>query len=105
VEPFLETAESGDEAALQAMVVDPALAPVLARATSGLKAAANQIPGRDAARDRPGAARQGADTTVVDKSGLTALQRAQKVKAGRCHPTAGAARVSPQCIEIIKILK
>jgi hypothetical protein len=78
---FLETAESGDEAALQAMVVDPALAPVLARATSGLKAAANQIPGRDGGEGIVQALlAKGADTTVVDKSGLTALQRAQKVK-------------------------
>jgi hypothetical protein len=78
---FLETAESGDEAALQAMVVDPALAPVLARATSGLKAAANQIPGRDGGEGIVQALlAKGADTAVVDKSGLTALQRAQKVK-------------------------
>jgi hypothetical protein len=78
---FLQTAQSGDTTALHALVVDPALAPVLAKATSGLRAAANQIPGRDGGEGIVQALlARGADTTLADKSGLTALQRAQSAK-------------------------
>ncbi len=78
---FLQTAQSGDAAALQNLITDPALAPVLARATSGLRAAANQIPGRDGGEGIVQALlSKGADATLADKSGLTALQRAQKAK-------------------------
>jgi hypothetical protein len=78
---FLETVKSGDEDALQAMVADPALVPVLAKATTGLRAAANQLPGRDGGEGIVQALiARGADTTIADKSGLTALQRARNAK-------------------------
>ncbi|MES2460289.1 MAG: ankyrin repeat domain-containing protein [Armatimonadota bacterium] len=78
---FLATAQSGDTVALEAMVTDPALAPVLARATDGLRAAAMQIPGRDGGEGIVQALlAKGADTTIADKSGLTALGRAQSAK-------------------------
>jgi len=78
---FLQAAQSGDEASLQAMLTNPTLAPVLARATTGLEAAANQIPGRDGGAGIVNAlVAHGADTTLMDKSGVTALQRAQSLK-------------------------
>ncbi|MBC7808242.1 MAG: ankyrin repeat domain-containing protein [Akkermansiaceae bacterium] len=78
---FLEAARSGDEETVQTMVADPAVAPILAKATDGLRAAATQIPGRDGgAAITEALLAHGADTTLTDKKGQTALARAQDAK-------------------------
>lgn len=90
---FLKAAQDGDRETLQTMVSDPNVAPILAKATEGLRAAAEQIPGRDggAAITKALIARR-ADTTLTDKNGQTPLQRAQAAKLDAVAQLLGTVR-------------
>ncbi len=78
---FLAAAKTGDDEVMQKMVADPAFAPILGKATTGLRAAADAIPGRDGGAAITSALlAKGADAMKADKNGQTAFARAQSAK-------------------------
>lgn len=75
---FLQLAQSGNEAEMQALIADPSFAPILAKATGGLRTAVDQLPGRDGGVGIVKALlARGANPTIADKSGVTPAERAK----------------------------
>jgi len=78
---FVSAASSGDAGKVEELLANPELKPLLDQATGGLRGAANHLPGFDGgAAIAKALISRGADVNVADKSGLTALKRAQDKK-------------------------